>query len=513
MQTPFDNKSWQNDFFDQAHDLIQIVRPDGSILYVNNSWLNLMEYKQEEIQNKSLYAFIDKTDLDRYIQYRMDIINGLVSDTEIVFNLVSKTGKKISVEGFVSVKHKDDQPLYTMGIFRDITTRLINEAQLKKINKELLDQQQNLQQLLNNAPDAVIVINQDSRITFWNPKAEEIFGWESKEVLNQSLSKTIIPEQYREAHEKGMQRYLTSKVSTMLNKTIQITALNKAGLEFHISLTISPTYQNGELAFIAFLRNIESEMQSQLQLQHKSLELERINVNLEEFVYVASHDLKEPVRKIITFSERLKNRMNHKLDEDDRRFFQRLDNAAFRMNTLIEDLLKYSRVSAGERLMERINLNDKLQIVIEDLELEIQEKNAIINIDPLPVIYGNKRQIHQLFQNLISNAIKYHQAGIAPVINIKSVLRSKCDILNVPSDNSQGYVIEIKDNGIGFEAQYAKKIFNVFTRLHGNADYPGNCVGLSIARKVVENHQGLIWAESEPGKGSTFNIWFPLETS
>lgn len=511
MQTPFDNKSWQNDFFDHAHDLIQIVHPDGTLLYVNNSWLRLMEYQQEEIQNKSLYSFIGKTDLDRYIQYRMDIIKGHINETEIIFDLISKTGKKISVEGFVSVKLKDCRPLYTMGIFRDITTRLINEAQLKHINNELNEQQKNLQLLLNNAPDAVIVINQDSYIRFWNPKAEEIFGWKSDEVINQSLSNTIIPIQYREAHEKGMQRYLKSQESLMLNKTIQITALNKAGLEFHISLTISPTLQNGKLAFIAFLRNIEAEMKSHIQLEQKSLELERINKNLEEFVYVASHDLKEPVRKVITFSERLKNRMNHKLDEDDRRFFQRLENAAFRMNTLIEDLLKYSHVSAGERLMEQIDLNDNLQMVIEDLELEIQEKNALISIETLPVIMGNNRQIHQLFHNLISNALKYHQPETCPVIHISSALKNNGHDINVSSHHIQGYMIEIKDNGIGFEPEYAKSIFNVFTRLHGNADYPGNGVGLSIARKVVENHHGYIWAESEPGKGSTFKIWLPWE--
>jgi PAS domain S-box-containing protein len=243
-----------------------------------------------------------------------------------------------------------------------------------------------------------------------------------------------------------------------------------------------------------------AEANSSLKVINK--ELQRSNQNLEEFAHAASHDLKEPVRKITYFTQQLKDQLGDRLKESESRSFTRIVNATERMGHLIDDLLLYSHVSHRPQETETVDLNEKLQRVLEDLELDIQEKNAVIHVGKLPVVNGYRRQLQQLLQNLISNALKYSKADEPPQIDI---------IANRSWEGEQQYtVISVKDNGIGFEPEYSDKIFQMFSRLHGKHEYSGTGVGLSIVKKVVENHEGFISVESEPGQGSTFNIYLPV---
>ena len=252
---------------------------------------------------------------------------------------------------------------------------------------------------------------------------------------------------------------------------------------------------------------------AQLQLEHMIEELKHSNTNLEEFAYAASHDLKEPIRKIQVFSDRLKNSLKDKLGAEEQSFFQRMELASNRMNTLIDDLLEYSSVSKGAVLEDDIDLSKVLVTVLEDLDMEIEQKKARIAASTLPVIRGNQRQVQQLFQNLLSNALKYSRQGLDPLVTINAVELSANDPLlsRLPHKRSTGYyLIQVEDNGIGFAREDSERIFNVFTRLHGNSEYKGSGVGLSIVRKVVENHSGHIWAEAVPGGGATFKMLFPV---
>jgi PAS domain S-box-containing protein len=262
----------------------------------------------------------------------------------------------------------------------------------------------------------------------------------------------------------------------------------------------------------------ENEMELQrrvlertLELQTLNEELRRTNANLEEFAYAASHDMKEPIRKIHFFADRLKVRLEGKMEEEDKRFFERMELASKRMATLIDDLLLYSHISRGAAVKEPVDLNNKLTLVLEDLELEIQEKGARIIVEKLPVVQGHRRQLQQLFQNLISNALKYSRSGETPqvLVKAKSIHPAESNWAFLKDADQPYYLITIQDNGIGFEPHEGERIFNVFTRLHGNTEYKGTGVGLSIARKVVENHNGYISAEGEPGKGATFYVFLP----
>ncbi|HVG41258.1 MAG TPA: ATP-binding protein, partial [Chitinophagaceae bacterium] len=252
----------------------------------------------------------------------------------------------------------------------------------------------------------------------------------------------------------------------------------------------------------------------QLSLQQKVTELEQVNKNLEEFAYAASHDLKEPIRKIHFFADRLKSQYGNLLPADGTKTFDRLQHATERMRMLVDDLLEFSHLDLKSGLFETIDLNDKLRLVQGDLELAISEKKAIIHVDKLPKVQGNRRQLQQLFQNLVANALKYSKTDVSPTITINATIVKGNDIgLVIPLD-AQGknyHKIQVADNGIGFEQENAERIFQVFQRLHGKQEYSGSGIGLAIVKKVIDNHNGYIVAEGVPNEGATFSVFLPVQ--
>jgi signal transduction histidine kinase len=251
----------------------------------------------------------------------------------------------------------------------------------------------------------------------------------------------------------------------------------------------------------------------QRELEQTVAELKRSNESLEQFTSAASHDLKEPIRKVHFFTNRLKTRLEGQLSAEDLQLMERVETATDRMRLLIDDLLNYSHVRLGQLEPEDIDLNEKVNLILTDLELMVSDKRAKVEVVPLPVVTGHRRQLQQLFHNLIGNALKYNKPGVPPEIHItaRTVRGDEAGIPVTPEDNQKTFhLIEVSDNGIGFEQQYADRIFNIFTRLHGNNEYTGTGVGLAIAKKVVENHNGYIAAESEPGNGATFKVLLPV---
>ena len=264
---------------------------------------------------------------------------------------------------------------------------------------------------------------------------------------------------------------------------------------------------------ITIFTDITSAKEAQLALEHSVEDLKRSNQSLEDFAYAASHDLKEPLRKIRTFCSKLKDNLIPHTSESDARLFDRIDTAAERMQLLVDDLLEFSHISGGAKDLEVVDLGEKVQKVLGDLELLIEEKGATIIVGALPTIKGNRRQLQQLFHNLISNALKYSKTDMLPEIRITSRKIKGADVavrLPLEEQSRDFHLIEVSDNGIGFEQQYAGRIFEMFQRLHGKNEYGGTGVGLSIARKVVENHHGHIFATGALGKGATFHILLPV---
>lgn len=498
------------DLFDNAHDLIHILEPDGRVIYINNAWEKILGYPQEEIEGTSIYSYVDETDRSRFIEYRRNIVEGREVDTTIVVGMISRGGGVVYIEGFVSAKIVDGRTLYTRGIFRDITARLKDEAELRAVNQKLRERENNFQQLLFHAPDAVVVIDTQSRISYWNPKAESIFGWKAAEVLGKNLADVIIPVQYRKAHEEGMKRYLATGEQRVLNKTVEITALNYDRKEFYIALTISSTVHHGMPAFIAFIRDIDGQKKNALELEQKKVQLEISNQELEQFAHVASHDMKEPIRKIMLLVERIQTDNLNALSDRSQHHLDRIEKSAFRLAKMVDGVLAHSSLKGGVLVFERVDLNEIMEGILSDLELSIREKNATFKYSALPVIEGAPFLIFQLFYNLVINSLKFTRAGVSPVIEITASGISRDDIKRHGMDDTVYYYeIVVRDNGIGFHQAHAEQIFESFSRLHSKDRFEGTGLGLSLCRSIVEKHKGLISAQGREGEGASFYIILP----
>ena len=244
-----------------------------------------------------------------------------------------------------------------------------------------------------------------------------------------------------------------------------------------------------------------------------SEELARSNRELEDFAFVASHDLQEPLRKIRAFGNRLESGYNDVIDERGKDYLARMLNAAERMSMLISDLLAFSRVSTRGKEFGEVDLNRAINSVIDDLEIAIDEKSAEINVSDMPVIRGDKSQLEQLFLNLISNALKFQSEGVKPIVSINVTNALPEDISDILiSEEYEWIKITVTDNGIGFEQSFAEKIFAPFQRLHGRSEYKGTGIGLAVCRRIVERHNGQIKAISKPGEGATFSIILPKDS-
>lgn len=247
------------------------------------------------------------------------------------------------------------------------------------------------------------------------------------------------------------------------------------------------------------------------ELESKILELNHTNDELDQFAYVASHDLQEPLRKIISFSEVLTQKHGSKLNDDGKVYLGIISTASLRMRKFIEDLLNYSRLAqVDETLFEEIKLSALINGVLKDLEVSIKEKNAVITVSTLPTVWGIKFQLHQLFLNLISNSLKYSSPDRNPELSIKYKQVSGdliTDFIAFPAVNY--YQLEIKDNGIGFNEQNEKEIFMIFNRLHGRNEYSGTGIGLAICKRIADNHKGFIKAKGIVDAGATFTVFLP----
>jgi light-regulated signal transduction histidine kinase (bacteriophytochrome) len=257
---------------------------------------------------------------------------------------------------------------------------------------------------------------------------------------------------------------------------------------------------------IATYQDITELERHEKQSQEYTLKLERSNRELQDFAYVASHDLQEPLRKIEAFGDRLMRKYGEQLPADGKMFVERMQDAAGRMRRLINDLLSYSRVTAKANPFVSVDLNEVMTGVLSDLQVRIDETQAQIKVADLPRIAADATQMRQLFQNLLSNALKFRKAGVAPVITVAARF--------VPTPGADGeegeaLLLEFADNGIGFDNAYKEQIFKIFQRLHGRLEYEGTGVGLATCRKIVERHQGTIDADGRPGAGATFTIVLP----
>jgi light-regulated signal transduction histidine kinase (bacteriophytochrome) len=291
-------------------------------------------------------------------------------------------------------------------------------------------------------------------------------------------------------------------LSGVVSSLLVASAIYLAGRARSSELTIRRT--NSEL-----LDEITQRRITEQALRQTALRLEQSNRELQDFASVASHDLQEPLRKIQAFGDRLRQKRALELGDDGRDYLSRMQAAAGRMQSLINDLLSFSRVTTKAQPFAPVELADVVSEVQSDLEARLEQTGGAIEVGPLPLIHADALQMRQLMQNLISNALKFHRPGEPPRVKVFAEVESISDAQ--ARQNGRGFVrIHVQDFGIGFDEKYLDRIFSVFQRLHGRGEYEGTGIGLAVCRKIAERHHGSITARSVPGQGATFIVTLPL---
>jgi PAS domain S-box-containing protein len=342
--------------------------------------------------------------------------------------------------------------------------------------------------LLESAPDAILSFTADGNIRIVNRKAEELFGYTRAELLGRPVEQ-LLPERIRHAHQQHRAAYVHDPQLRPMGSGRELYAITKAGAEFPVEISLSPLRSGENLMVTAVVRDISER-------KRVEVELARSNAELEQFAYVVSHDLQEPLRMVASYVQLLARRYQGKLGADADEFIHFAVDGANRMRDLINDLLGYSRVGRRGRGKERVELEKIFTTVLANLKIAIDESQAQITHDALPTLTVDALQIGELLQNLIGNAIKFNR-GAAPQVHVSV------------AGEDHYWRFGVRDNGIGIESAYFERIFLIFQRLHQRSEYPGTGIGLAICKKIVEYHQGRIWVESAPGVGTTFYFTLP----
>ncbi|HDY67849.1 MAG TPA: PAS domain S-box protein [Candidatus Scalindua sp.] len=370
--------------------------------------------------------------------------------------------------------------------------------------------------LIETAQDAIICIDEKGMVSVWNQSAEKIFGYTRSEIIGLNIE-MIIPEAYRRKHHKGLERFLKTGKAKIIGKTVELLGKTKEGIE--ISIEVSLSFQKIEeerYIFTGIIRDITLQKRTKEELLNRTEELERSNTELQQFVYVTSHDLRSPLVNIQGFSNELQHAVEHinsvlngndfpsaikeklatTLEEDIPEALKYISTSTFKMQSLLSGLLQLSRIGRSELYTKQLDMNKLISKVVGTFEYKIKDAGIMLHVDELPSCRGDEDQINQVFSNLLDNALKYLD-------------RSREGIIKISGRKDAGQVVYCtEDNGIGIAAEHQDKIYEMFHRLnHGNVD--GDGLGLTIIYRILERHGGKAWVESEPAKGSKFFVSLP----
>lgn len=390
------------------------------------------------------------------------------------------------------------------------------ELHVQARTQELQKLQRRNELILNSAGEGICGFDLQGKATFVNPAAARITGWKIEEMIGKFEDEIFFPGKYLD-QPKGSGLLKDDKGDFLPDQLF----FRKDGASFSVEYVRTAIREKDKVVgAVVMFKDITERKLAEDKLAHKAAELARSNAELEQFAFVASHDLQEPLRKIQAFGDRLKIKCEAVQLQDGRDYLDRMQSAAARMQTLINDLLTFSRIISASQPFVAVDLAAVTKEVLIDLELRIEKSHAQVTVGQLPTIEADPTQMRQLLQNLIGNALKFQPADAVPVIKIEAQMVTRAQIRedavfpNPPptvDPDDKFCVLTIQDNGIGFEEQYLEKIFAVFQRLHGRSEFEGTGVGLAVCRRITDRHGGLITAQSKPGEGAIFSVILPLQ--
>jgi PAS domain S-box-containing protein len=375
-------------------------------------------------------------------------------------------------------------------------TKDVLQVHVQARAQELQKLQRQYELILNAAGEGICGVEPGGKITFVNPTAARLLGLEVSKMVGCAETEVFgVPAQN---DTTTIQKSAEVKPSEVILKRAD-------GSTFTAEFMRSQIRENDRVVGrVVLFKDITERKKSAEALEHKAAELARSNSELEQFAFVASHDLQEPLRKIRAFGDRLKTKCQSALPEEGADYLDRMQNASARMQTLINDLLTFSRVISRNEPFVDVDLNQITREVLGDLEVRIEKTGAQVEVGDLPTLEGDPTQMRQLLQNLIGNALKFHAPGANPKVQVRATT-----VEDVYAENDICR-LTVQDNGIGFDEKYLDRIFAVFQRLHGRQEFEGTGIGLAVCRRIVDRHKGTITAKSKPGEGTTFVIDLPL---
>ncbi len=510
--------------FEDAGVGMALLNPEGRYLQVNRALCEIAGYSEEELLEKNFREITHPEDLSKALDINSTMLRGEARSTSVEKRYVRKDGSVVWADLTVSMlRDPSGEPLYYISLVQDITGR-------KETEEALRESEARYRTLVEQIPAIIYVEAVDEGETEWDmlyvsPQQEKLLGFTTEEWMSDSrLWERLLHPDDRErvmAEDERTDRtgepfridyrFIARDGRTVWVRDEALLVHDEGG---------RPLFWQGVMYDITEQKRAEEEIQRlneglerrvaerTAQLEAYAGRLAASNRELQDFAYVASHDLQEPLRKVLAFGERLRMRSADVLDERGLDYLGRMEDAAGRMQKLVQDLLALSRVTTRARPFEPVDLNAVVAEVLSDLEARLEETGGTVEVGELPTIEADRLQMRQLLQNLIGNALKFHREGEPPVVRVYAGLLEEWKKRSLGPDGGRVCRLMVEDNGIGFDEQYLDGIFAPFERLHGRGSYEGTGMGLAICRKVVERHGGEITATSSP-EGSKFVVTLP----
>ena len=478
-----ETENWFKALFENAAFGVVVMDTGGNILQTNSLISEKLQFSKEEFTGKNIESFIHEEDYPVVLENFQSLVSGKSLTNTGEERLLRKEGGYMWGRVICTKVELAPGNFVVMSLIEDIESEIQDRDDRIKAEKRF-------ETIFKSSPSGIIISRNEGEIIHVNPTFANMVGERAEQLEGANIFDFTYEEDLKE----------TKKLLQMLNKgkineyDIEKRYVKKNGEVFWAKTWVSLMERDGDDVYrVAVVENIDRRKKAEQKLEEKNKELTEINQELEHFAYVASHDLREPLRTIASFIQILNKRYGETLDEDGKQFMGFVVEGAKRMQLLIHDLLEYSRVNRFNTDYEKVDLNEVFNTVNRVLKEKIDSTDALILAENLPVIQGNKIQLTQVFQNLIDNAIKFRG-------------KKKPEITITVEELPSKWRIAVSDNGIGISPEYHQRIFIIFQRLHTHEEYTGTGIGLALCKKIIELHGGEVWVESKKNKGTTFTF-------